>query len=114
MDMEQLKRNLEESLEQIDLLTKERDNLKERYEDEKYYIGKLKDKIDCLKSRKEGRDKTSDSDKVATLKKENEILKHELKIVEVKLSLKKDDRNNESNLKTDNVDLRSHLTQVTS
>lgn len=52
MDMKQLKRNVEEALEQIDLLIEERDNLEEIYEDEKYYIGKLKDKIDHLKSRK--------------------------------------------------------------
>ena len=43
MDMEQLKRNLEEALQKIDLLTKERDNLKNRYEHAKVYIGKLKD-----------------------------------------------------------------------
>ena len=32
MDMEQLKKNLEEYLEQIDLLIDERDGLKDRYE----------------------------------------------------------------------------------
>ena len=42
MDMEQLMNNLEEDLEQIDLLTKERDKLKERYEDSNVYIGQLK------------------------------------------------------------------------
>ena len=46
MDMEQLKKNLKEALEQIDLLTDERDDLKDRYEDAKIYIGKLKEKID--------------------------------------------------------------------
>ena len=35
MNMEQLKKNLEEALEQIDLLIEERDNLKDRYEDAK-------------------------------------------------------------------------------
>ena len=69
MDMEQLKRNLEESLEKIDLLTEERDNLKERYEDAKNYIRKLKDKIDHLKSRKEPREQKNDSNEVETLKK---------------------------------------------
>ena len=49
--MEQLKKNLVETLEQIDLLTKEKDNLKDRYEDAKVYIGKLKDKIDDLKAK---------------------------------------------------------------
>ena len=36
---------LQEALEQIDLLTEERDKLKDRYEDSKVYIGQLKDKI---------------------------------------------------------------------
>ena len=49
MNMESLKKNLEEALEKIDLLTDERDGLKDRYEDAKAYIGKLKDKIDDLK-----------------------------------------------------------------
>ena len=39
-------KNLEEALEQIDLLTKERDNLKNIYEDSKVYIGQ--EKIDLL------------------------------------------------------------------
>ena len=44
--------NLKEALKQIDLLTKERNNLKERYEDAKDCIGKLKAKIDYPKARK--------------------------------------------------------------
>ena len=87
MDMEQLKKNLEQELEQIDLLTDERDGLKDRYKDEKAYIGELKDKIDDLKQ-KEPSEKTND-DNIKDLKKENEILKYELNIVELKLSLKK-------------------------
>lgn len=78
MDMEQLKKNLEEALEQIDLLTNERDGLKDRYKDAKAYIGELKDKIDYLKKTRP-RNQTSDDD-IEDLKKENEILKHELKI----------------------------------
>ena len=39
MDMEQLKKNLEEALEQSDLLIDERDGLKDRYEDSNIYIG---------------------------------------------------------------------------
>lgn len=69
MDMEQLKRNLEKSLEQIDLVTEERDNLKDRYEDAKVYIAKLKDRIDDLKSSKESNVQTSDNDEVGNLKK---------------------------------------------
>ena len=49
--MEKLKKNLEEALEQIDLHTEEKDNLKYRYEDAKVYIGKLKDKIVDLKAK---------------------------------------------------------------
>lgn len=63
-----MKRNLEEALEQIDLLTKERDNLKDSYEDGKVYIGKLKDKIDDLKSDKESNVKNSNNDEVGVLK----------------------------------------------
>ena len=65
--MEQLKKNLEESLEQIDLLTKERDNLKDRYEDAKFFIGKLKVMIDDLESGKESITQTSDNDEVGDL-----------------------------------------------
>ena len=50
MDVEHLMKNLEEALEQINLITKERDKLKDIYEDTKAYIGKLKDKIEQLKS----------------------------------------------------------------
>ena len=81
MDMEQLKKIFKEALEQIDLLTDERDGLKDRYEDAKVYIGKLKDKIDDLKSKRPS-EQTSDDD-VEYLKKENEILKYELKIIEL-------------------------------
>ena len=84
-----MKKNLEEALEQIDLLTKEKDNLKDRYEDAKVYISKLKDKIDDLRDIKEPGEKTNSNDDIEDLKKENEILKYELKIVELKLSLKK-------------------------
>ena len=41
MNMEQLKKNFEEALKQIGLLTKEIDNLKDSYNDAKFYIGKL-------------------------------------------------------------------------
>ena len=87
MDMEQLKKNLEEALEQIDLLIDERGGLRDRYKDAEAYIGELKDKIDDLKQ-KEPSKKTNEDD-IEDLKKENEILNHELKIVELKLSLKK-------------------------
>ena len=43
--------NLEEALEQIDLLTNERDGLRDKYKDAKAYIGELKDKIDDLKQK---------------------------------------------------------------
>ena len=50
--MEQLKKNLEEALEQIDLLTDERYGLKDRYKDAKAYIRELKDEIDDLKKKR--------------------------------------------------------------
>ena len=42
-------------------------------------------------------------------KKENEILRHELKIIELKWSLKTGGNKSEPNLKFENVDLRSQL-----
>ena len=97
----------EEAFEQIYLLAEEIDNLKDKYDDVEVYIGKLKDKIDDLKSGKESNVQISDNDEVGNLKKENEILKHELKINELKLRIKKDDSKSEPDLKTKNVNLRS-------
>ena len=65
--MEQLKKNLEESLHKIDLLTEERDNLNDRYENAKKIIGKLKEKIDYLESGKESIAQHSDNEKVGDL-----------------------------------------------
>ena len=106
MDMEHLKKNLEEALEQIDLLIDERDGLKDRYEDAKFYIGKLKDKIDDLKSKTPSEQTSGD---VEDPKKENEILKHELKIIELKLSLKRNGNKIDSDLKSEIANLRSQL-----
>ena len=64
--MEWLKKNLEEDLEQIDLLTNERDGLRDRYEDAKAYIGELKDKIDDLKK---GEPSEQADDEIEDLKK---------------------------------------------
>ena len=50
---------------------------------------------------------TTRNDELWVLKKENDISKHELKIVELKLSLTKDGSKNEPELKIENVDLRS-------
>ena len=102
-----MKKNIEEELEQIDLLTDERDGLRDRYKDAKGYIGELKDKIDDLK-KKESSEQSNDDD-IEDLKKENEILKHELKIVELKLSLKENGGKNDFEIKAKNVDLRSQL-----
>ena len=79
MDMEQLKGNLEEALEQIDLLTKERDKLKDKYEDSKVYIGQLKEKIEHLKSKLESTESGTTNDDYSNLKTEYKILKRELK-----------------------------------
>ena len=65
MEMEQLMRNLEEELEQIDLLTKERDNLKIKYDNAKVQLKSLKD------SCKE----TSCSNDIKVLKEERDNLK---------------------------------------
>ena len=97
--MEQLKTNLEEALKKIYLLTDERDGLRDRYKDAKAYIGELKNKIDDLK-KKEPSEQANDDD-IEDLKKENEILKHELKIVELKLSFKKNGGKSDSELKAE-------------
>lgn len=105
MDMEQLEKNVEEALKQIDLLTDERDGLRDRYKNAKAYIGEFKDKIDCLKH-KGPINQTSDDD-IEDLKKENEILKHELKKVELKLSVKKNGGKTNFEIKAENAYLRS-------
>ena len=91
-----MKKNLEEELEQIDLLIDERDGLRDWYKDAKAYIGELKDKLDYLKKKKSS--EQANDDDIEDLKKENEILKHELKIVELKLSLKKNGGKNDSKI----------------
>ena len=69
MDMEKLKNNLGEALVQIDLLTKERDKLKDKYEDSKVYIGQLKEKIEHLKSELESTESRITDDDYSKLKK---------------------------------------------
>ena len=78
---------------------------------QKYCIGELTDKIDNLKQKRLS--EQTNNDYIEDLKKENEILKHGLKIVELKLSLKKNGGISEPRLKTKNVDLRSQLSQIT-
>ena len=113
MDMEQLMKNLEESVEQIDLLTKEIDKLKDRYEDSKVYIGQLKEKIEHLKSKPESTESGTSDDDYSKLKIEYKILKHELKITNLKLTLRNDPSKFESNLKTKNVYLRASMAKKT-
>ena len=72
----------------------------------------MKDKIDNLKKKEPS--EQANNDDIEDLKKENEILKHELKIVELKLSPKKSGGKNDSKIKVENVDLRSQLSKVTS
>ena len=72
----------------------------------------VKDKIDDLKQK--GTTNQSSDDEIEELKIENEILKHELKIVEVKLSLKKNGGKINFDFKAENADLRSQLRKVSS
>ena len=109
MDMQLLMKNLEEELEKIDLLTKERDNLKDRYEDSKLYIGQLKEKIEHLKFKPESIESETSDDDYPKLKIEYKILMHELKVKNLNLTLRSDPRKVETNLKIDNVDLREIL-----
>lgn len=76
------------------------------------YIGKLKDKLDYLRSKEKLAEPIIDSDEISRMKNENEILKHVLEITNLKLSLKEDDSKIESDLKSKNLDLRSHITRV--
>ena len=92
MDMEQLMKNLKEALEQINLLTKERDKLKDRYEDSKVYIGQLKEKIEHLISKPKSTESRTSDDNYSKLKTKQKILKHELKITNLKLTLRNDPR----------------------
>lgn len=107
-------KKLKEALEQIYLLTKERDKLKDRYEDSKVYIGQLKDKIEHLKSRPKPIESKTSDDEYSKLKIECKILKHELKITNRKLSLKNDPNKVESDLEAKNLDLRVNLAKRTS
>ncbi|MDF3686225.1 hypothetical protein, partial [Enterobacter hormaechei] len=93
-------KNLEEALEQIYLLTEERDKLKDRYEDSKVYIGQLKEKIEHLKSKPKSTKFETSDDGYLKLKIEYKILKHELKITNLKFSLKNDSSKVEIDLKT--------------
>lgn len=61
MEIDQLQKNLEEALEKIDILTIERDTLKDKYENAKHYIEKLKDKMDYLKYKKDKKYQIKDS-----------------------------------------------------
>ena len=69
MDMGNLQNNLEEYLGQIDILTKERDTLKKIYNNAKEHIGKLKDKIDYLKSKKDSKYYIKFNNEVSRIKK---------------------------------------------
>ena len=63
MDMEKLMNTIEEELEIFYLFSKERDKLKDRYEDFKVYIEKLKKNIEHLKTMpKSTKFETSDDD----------------------------------------------------
>ena len=113
MDMEQLMKNLEETLEQIGVLTEERDKLKDRCEDSKVYIAQLKDNIEHLKSRPKSTESETSDDDYSKLKIEYKILKHALKITNLKLTLKNDPSKVEYDLKTENTDLIASLEKKT-
>ena len=55
----------------------------------------------------------NEDDEYSKLKTEYKILKHELKITNLKLSLKSDLNKVESELKTKNLDLRENLAKIT-
>ena len=106
-------KNLEEALEQIDLLTQERDKLNDRYEDSKVYTSQLKEKVKHLKTKPESTESRTRNNDYSKLKIEYKILKHELKITNLKLTLKNDPRKVEFDLKIENIDLRASLSKKT-
>lgn len=65
-----------------------------------------------LISKKESKKLTKDFNEVSRLKKDNEILKHELEITNIKLILKDDDKKIESYLIYDNIYLRPKLEMI--
>ena len=73
----------------------------------------MKDKIEHFESNHKSTESTSD-DEYSKLKINYKILKHELKITNLKFSLKNDPRKIESNLKTENSDLKVSLAKQTS
>ena len=74
----------------------------------------MKENIEHLKPKpKSTKSRTSDDD-YSKLKNKYKILKHELKIMNLKLTLGNDPRKIESNLKTENADLRASLAKKTS
>lgn len=63
--------------------------------------------------KKEPNDQNKDSDVVYKLRKEHEILKHELEIINIKMSLMEDEKERQSYLRFVNAYLESKLTKVT-
>ena len=70
----------------------------------------MNDNIDHLRLKKELAEPIKDNDEISRLKKENEILKHELEITNLKLSLKDDDNKIELDLRSKNAYMRSNFT----
>ena len=74
----------------------------------------MKEKIEHLKSKPESiKNKTSDDD-YSKLKTKYKIMKHELNITNMKLTLRSDPSKVESDLKTENIDHRESLENKTS
>ena len=74
----------------------------------------MKEKIEHLKSKPKSTKSETIDDEYSKLKIEHKIFKHELKITNLKLTLRSDPSNFESNLKTKNTNLISILAKKTS
>lgn len=111
MDMDQLQNNLEE----LYIVTKERNKLNIKLKDAQDLIQKLKQHIESSRLKnKESHDQIKDSEEVSKLKKENEILKHKLEITNLKMIVMEGENKSQLDLRSENADLKSKLTKVTS
>lgn len=114
MDMDQLQKNLDVALEELDTVIKERNKLKIKLEDAQDFIQKMKEEIETPRmKKKETCDQIKDCEVVSRLKKENEILEHGLGITNLKMNMMEDEKKSQSYLKSENTDQKSKLTKVT-
>ena len=86
-----------------------------KYEKAKAYIQKIKDEIEFSNSKQnESNDQIKDNEVDSKLQRENEILKHELEITNLKMGMIADEKKIQSDLRSKNANLRSKIAKMTS